>query len=178
MIRSNQSVKGSFIIDPSLQIPPSLLAPLAYGETDYSRKNLRVESRNGSVEIDVSVTTRNPEVKAGKVSMYVRSSNGSVSTRLVNAILTATLQTLMAELPDSMTPSLRHPDPDTPCTSPVMRLMDPCRSRSLGHSTVQSLSLSTTAGRGSLIRLILTSRLSARLLGRGGWSSAIYEFYT
>ncbi|KAF9240453.1 hypothetical protein BU15DRAFT_74044 [Melanogaster broomeanus] len=49
----SNSIKGEFVIDPSLRIPPSLLPPLPDGKTEADRKNLRLHCKCASVNAEV-----------------------------------------------------------------------------------------------------------------------------
>ncbi|KAF8157115.1 hypothetical protein B0H34DRAFT_712210 [Crassisporium funariophilum] len=83
--RLNGSVKGSWLIDPSLLIPATFLPPLAPSETEATRRNLFLQSMNGSVDVDVYLATSNRSSikQAGKyLLIHTQSSNGSVRTRL------------------------------------------------------------------------------------------------
>ncbi|KAF9220799.1 hypothetical protein BS17DRAFT_713527, partial [Gyrodon lividus] len=52
---SNESstIKGEFVIDPSIRIPHSLLPPLTEDEDEADRKNLRLSSKFGSIKAEV-----------------------------------------------------------------------------------------------------------------------------
>ncbi|TFK41762.1 hypothetical protein BDQ12DRAFT_678447 [Crucibulum laeve] len=69
--RASASVKGTFTIDPRLEIPPGLLNVLsASGDSssildtsgnhgsDITRKNLRIEVENGGIDVDVYLIAR------------------------------------------------------------------------------------------------------------------------
>ncbi|KAJ7512678.1 hypothetical protein B0H11DRAFT_1698588 [Mycena galericulata] len=51
LARFSASIKGTFAVDPFLDIPAPLLAPLAAGETE--RKNLLLKVENGGIDVDV-----------------------------------------------------------------------------------------------------------------------------
>jgi len=53
IIRQNNPIKENFIINPTLQIPASLLIPLEDGQTEEDRKNLKLESSNSYIETDI-----------------------------------------------------------------------------------------------------------------------------
>jgi len=81
------SVKGTWVIDPSLKIPTSLLAPLLEGQTESDRRNLNVESKNGHVNADIFITpfdfsSDSKEVGRKRTTIYVKSSDGSVTAKL------------------------------------------------------------------------------------------------
>ena len=82
LIRINESIKGTWLIDPSLSIPSSFLPPRpAKGD----RFNLSLESKNGAIEAEVYLLpTSHSSTNLSKfVLIHTQSSNGSVKTRLV-----------------------------------------------------------------------------------------------
>lgn len=86
--RNNGSVKDRWLLDTGLMIPASQLPPLPAGETEDSRKNLSIESRNGEIVADITLAQHNPGREAKtlgrrRATIYARSSNGSVTTKLV-----------------------------------------------------------------------------------------------
>lgn len=88
--RDNSSIKGDYIIDPQLQIPAELLAPLEDGETESGRPNLALRSQNASITADVWVESGVDEdspVGAGDtkrpVIIDIKSHNGSATVKLV-----------------------------------------------------------------------------------------------
>jgi hypothetical protein len=76
--------------DPFLSIPQSLLPPLSADETESSRKNLKIYSKNGSVDVDITLLTdleklRNSEAEHKQcATLDVGSHNGSVNVKLVS----------------------------------------------------------------------------------------------
>jgi hypothetical protein len=88
IIRRNESVKGSYVIDPALRIPSRLLPPLEEGETEDQRQNLKLLSHNGSVQASiVLVEGSRPEEGASKAvprtKLEVGSWNGNVTAKVV-----------------------------------------------------------------------------------------------
>ena len=86
-VRKNNSVKGSFVVDPSLLIPSALLPPLPEGEAEESRKNLRLESTNGSVDTDIMLVGEDvsENVKTNpRTTLHLKSENGRVVARVVH----------------------------------------------------------------------------------------------
>ncbi|KAF9558565.1 hypothetical protein CPC08DRAFT_638884 [Agrocybe pediades] len=91
----NSLVKGSWIIDPTITIPPSFLRPLdiGSGETEETRKSLVLESQNGAVDGDIyimptSEADRDKLRAEGrrKIYLYATSRNGNVSARFHDAV--------------------------------------------------------------------------------------------
>ncbi|KAK7046445.1 hypothetical protein R3P38DRAFT_2873838 [Favolaschia claudopus] len=82
--RSNTPIKGVYVIDPTIKIPPPMLPPLAQDETEATRRNVYLQTSNGTVDVELFVvagTSGGNEVKQ-KVNMFVRSSNGAIITKL------------------------------------------------------------------------------------------------
>ncbi|KAJ7751543.1 hypothetical protein DFH07DRAFT_960953 [Mycena maculata] len=83
--RGNSSIKGTYVIDPSMTIPPFLLPPLAPDETEGTRRNAFLHTSNGAIDVDLFVVGGNGDGDVrpkGKVQMLLRSSNGGISARL------------------------------------------------------------------------------------------------
>lgn len=100
--RSNSSVKGVWIVDPSMIIPAAFLPPLEGGQTEEMRENLYLFSKNGAVDAEVyllprtvpveershgaaSVVDTKPALRP-QVIFRARSSNGSVTLKIVSAL--------------------------------------------------------------------------------------------
>ena len=87
--RTHSSVKETFIIDPSLFIPAFLRPPLTSGETEETRKNLKLESTHGNINADVTlVGNTNTEIHSlqrnNRVKMLLRSTHGGVTAKIVS----------------------------------------------------------------------------------------------
>jgi len=85
--RANSSVKGTWVIDPSLSIPSSFLPPLVSGETEETRKNIFLESKNGVVDGEIFIlptSTDSLSAMLHRQRVLVRGSsrNGSVTTKI------------------------------------------------------------------------------------------------
>ncbi|KAG8864071.1 hypothetical protein FRB96_006944 [Tulasnella sp. 330] len=74
---ANHSVKGEWTIDPTIRVPPSLLASLDKGE---ERVNLRLHSQNGSVQGRVRLISDQPT----KSFLHASSQNGSVALKILS----------------------------------------------------------------------------------------------
>jgi len=87
--RGNGSIKGSWLIDPSLFIPLSFLPPLRPTEIEGHRRNLLLESRNGAIDVDVFLpsTSHSNRNTSKFILIHTQSSNGCVKTKLHDAIL-------------------------------------------------------------------------------------------
>ncbi|KAJ7240575.1 hypothetical protein C8J57DRAFT_1371443 [Mycena rebaudengoi] len=78
--RTNSSIFGTYLIDPRLKIPASLLEPLASDETEETRRNLFLHTNHGSVDVDVFVAG-DRDIKR-RIDIAISSSNGSVAARI------------------------------------------------------------------------------------------------
>lgn len=53
--RRDSSIKGTWLLDPMLSIPSEFLPPLPQGESESTRKNLSLQTRDGSINADIFV---------------------------------------------------------------------------------------------------------------------------
>ncbi|KIY73919.1 hypothetical protein CYLTODRAFT_416572 [Cylindrobasidium torrendii FP15055 ss-10] len=53
-------ITGSFFVDPTLQVHPSLLAPLPEGEVESNRKNLNFGTMAGVIQVEVTIVQSAP----------------------------------------------------------------------------------------------------------------------
>jgi hypothetical protein len=83
--RPNSAIRGTYAIDPDMYIPTSLLPPLGRGETEKDRKNLKLESSNGLIDVEVFLLGQRPSdgVKASRrTTIDIKSSNGAITVKL------------------------------------------------------------------------------------------------
>jgi len=86
--RVHNSVKETLIIDPSLFVPTFLRPPLLPGETEETRKNLRLESTHGHVYADVTLVAKDDtndmdnSKKNKRVVMHMKSTHGGVTAKI------------------------------------------------------------------------------------------------
>lgn len=96
--RTNDAIKGTWVIDPGMVMPPDLLPRLKRGQTEETRPNLSLETLNGSVNVDVYVfnvnggdydaQTRTQGMSPRRrVVIYGESRNGAVTSRIVRLLL-------------------------------------------------------------------------------------------
>jgi hypothetical protein len=82
--KMNGSVKGSWVIDPTLSIPASFLPAL---EENEIRKNFSVASKNGAIDVDLTIMqTSNDnltEATKKRATIHLSSHNGILTTTLV-----------------------------------------------------------------------------------------------
>jgi hypothetical protein len=75
--QGNKAIKGTWFVDPNLQIPAAMMPVIPDGDR---RQNLRIESHNGSVAADITIVGNGP----GKAYLDVLSHNGSVRVSVVS----------------------------------------------------------------------------------------------
>ncbi|KIM56677.1 hypothetical protein SCLCIDRAFT_131939, partial [Scleroderma citrinum Foug A] len=83
----NGAIKGTYIIDPSLQIPESHLPPpvkTGEGGAEGERKNLYLHTRDGSVDVDVWLVGHKSRSKEStkRTTLYVSSNDGAITTKI------------------------------------------------------------------------------------------------
>jgi len=88
LIREHNPIKGTYTIDPFMSIPQSLLPSLAANETETDRKNLKVYAKNGSVDVDITLSVNTEKLsmddadRRKRATLDVGSHNGSVNIKL------------------------------------------------------------------------------------------------
>ncbi|KAJ7624839.1 hypothetical protein FB45DRAFT_924331 [Roridomyces roridus] len=78
--RSTNSVKGTYVIDPRIKIPSTLLPPLTDGETEATRRNMSIQTSTGSINVDVFVVGDGCVKR--KCALFLKSPYGSISAKL------------------------------------------------------------------------------------------------
>lgn len=87
IIRTHSSVRETLIIDPSLFVPLFLRPQLSSGETEETRKNLKLESTHGDVHADITLAVNtNTEIHSSKmnsqVTMQMQSTHGAITAKI------------------------------------------------------------------------------------------------
>ncbi|KAF8553221.1 hypothetical protein OG21DRAFT_1414726, partial [Imleria badia] len=81
-----ESIRGEFVIDPSMDIPPSMLPPLGDNETEADRKNLCLKSRDSSVRADVWLLGSSPSSDSAqkplRTTLALNSEHGSIRSQV------------------------------------------------------------------------------------------------
>ncbi|PPQ94403.1 hypothetical protein CVT25_002491 [Psilocybe cyanescens] len=85
--RQNDSVKGSWIIDPTMVIPSAFLPSVPEDETEQTRSNISLSSKNGAVSADIFVLptsnhTSLPITHRKQIIIRGASHNGSVTLKI------------------------------------------------------------------------------------------------
>ncbi|KAJ7937959.1 hypothetical protein B0H13DRAFT_1851911 [Mycena leptocephala] len=73
--RVNDPITGIYVVDPYMGIPQLMLPPLAAGETEETRRNLVLHTRNGTINVTLfvlGVLDRGPDKKKAKMAIKVR----------------------------------------------------------------------------------------------------------
>ncbi|KAI6104093.1 hypothetical protein F5141DRAFT_1126954 [Pisolithus sp. B1] len=80
----DNSIKGTYIIDPSVHVPSTYLPPLGEGETERDRKNLHLRTRDGSVDVDVWLVGHQgrSEARKRRTTLHVSSRDGSIAVKV------------------------------------------------------------------------------------------------
>lgn len=80
--RESEAIRGTWLIDPALVIPQSVLAPLCCGAT---RKNIVLKSRNGPILADIRVApSYGPRPLGQRTTMEFSSHNGPINIKIVS----------------------------------------------------------------------------------------------
>jgi len=83
--RPNNAIRESYTVDPNMYIPRSLLSPLGRGESESDRKNLKLESSNGAIDVEIFLLGQTPgggAKSSRRTTMNVKTLNGSINIRL------------------------------------------------------------------------------------------------
>jgi len=83
--REHASIKEILTVDPSLYIPESFRAPLAKGETESTRKNVRLETVHGQLLAEINLVqdkgaleTQSPQ----RASIHLSSTHGAIKVTI------------------------------------------------------------------------------------------------
>ncbi|KAJ2912970.1 hypothetical protein MD484_g7433, partial [Candolleomyces efflorescens] len=87
LFKLNGSVKGKWVINPTIPLPAPFLQPVDPSQADHIRKNLYLKSHNGAISADVNlVPTVSDEAPRTEQSQYVvleaETFNGSATLKL------------------------------------------------------------------------------------------------
>jgi len=99
LIRNNGSIRENFTIDPNLHIPLSLLSHLDNGEAESSRKNLKLESRNGAIDVGIWLVGDHRDdgkerVVPKRASLAILSHNSSIVAKVMSAPIPFNLEVM------------------------------------------------------------------------------------
>jgi len=79
-------IKGSWLLDPSVEFPQSFLPPLVSGETEDTRRNIGLIAHLGSIDADVFIIRkkRTKDLDIPKPIVVFTASSGWVVLRIVS----------------------------------------------------------------------------------------------
>ena len=75
--RNHNGISETYVVDPRMTIPASMLTPLEEGE---DRKNLSLHSKHGNVQADITIL---PSNDAQRTTIRAKSTYGHVKCKLV-----------------------------------------------------------------------------------------------
>jgi hypothetical protein len=87
LIRKHQSIKDKFVINPSLQIPAPLLPPLGEDESEAERKNLKLFSATGNIDVEIHLTADVGNGDRRRTMIDLNSEHGYIEAKLVRLFL-------------------------------------------------------------------------------------------
>ena len=85
VIRQDQSIRENFPIDPYIPVNPCMLPPLEEGLTERDRENLKLQTRDGVIDVQVWLVSNIPKDTRAPVrtTAVIGSRDGSVTARIV-----------------------------------------------------------------------------------------------
>jgi hypothetical protein len=93
IVRKDNSIRENFAINPDMVIPLSFLPALADGETESERKNLGLQTRDGSIDTEIwlinNESTRIQESGVQglrRTALLMSSRDGDVSAKIVGLV--------------------------------------------------------------------------------------------
>ncbi|KAG0702191.1 hypothetical protein DFH29DRAFT_512264 [Suillus ampliporus] len=84
LILKDKPIRGSYVIDPLMQIPLNLLPPLNAGETDQDRKNLYLRTKDGSINADIWLIGQEEATpkNGNRTTLSLSSKDGSITAKI------------------------------------------------------------------------------------------------
>lgn len=84
LVFKDKPIRGCYVIDPLMQIPPSLLPPLNAGEKDQDRKNLYLRTKDGSIDADIWLIGQDEaSLNSGsRTTLSLSSNDGSITAKI------------------------------------------------------------------------------------------------
>ncbi|KAG1729511.1 uncharacterized protein EDB91DRAFT_811312 [Suillus paluster] len=84
LILKDKHIRGSYVINPLMQIPLSLLPPLNAGETDQDRKNLYLRTKDGNINADIWLIGQEEAAPKNKrrTTLSLSSNDGHITAKI------------------------------------------------------------------------------------------------
>ncbi|KAG2151153.1 uncharacterized protein EDB93DRAFT_296409 [Suillus bovinus] len=84
LILKDKAIRGCYVIDPLMEIPPSLLPPMNTGETDQERKNLYLRTKDGSIDADIWLIGQEEAAprNGSRTTLSLSSDDGSITAKI------------------------------------------------------------------------------------------------
>ncbi|PPQ77965.1 hypothetical protein CVT24_006139 [Panaeolus cyanescens] len=83
---ANGAIKGTYAVDPAISIPVANLPALDRGETEENRKNLLLQTNNGSINVELYIAATENEtrsvLKRRRTLIAASTRNGSVKVKM------------------------------------------------------------------------------------------------
>lgn len=87
--RKDSSIKGTWLLDPMLSIPSELLSPLPAGESESTRKNLSLQTKDGSINANIFVLADELQKTENKMNLRTlidaSTKDGDVTIKMVGS---------------------------------------------------------------------------------------------
>ncbi|KAJ7152025.1 hypothetical protein C8R46DRAFT_483278 [Mycena filopes] len=113
--RTNATIKGTYVVDPCLKIPPFLLPPLGEGETEETRRNVHLETTNAPIDTVLFIVGDGGQKEPQRVDILLKTTHGSIKASVHAAAtptrpaINLTLDTLYAPVVLRLPRSFRGP---------------------------------------------------------------------
>ncbi|KAJ7206476.1 hypothetical protein GGX14DRAFT_367126 [Mycena pura] len=75
-------IRDTYVIDPRIKIPQSMLSPLAAGQTEATRQNVFLHAGKGCTGINVDLFVLGDTNTKRSLNMFLESLNGSITAKL------------------------------------------------------------------------------------------------
>ncbi|KAJ7910879.1 hypothetical protein B0H13DRAFT_2328934 [Mycena leptocephala] len=79
-VKREYGIRGTYVIDPRIKIPQSMLPPLAAGETEATRQNVFLHSNHGDIDVDLFVLG-DADTK-WSLNMFLECTKGSITAKI------------------------------------------------------------------------------------------------
>jgi hypothetical protein len=80
-VKREYGIRGTYVIDPRIKIPQSMLPPLAAGQTEATRQNVFLHSNIGSIDVDLFVL--GDAATKRSLNMFLECTKGRITAKIV-----------------------------------------------------------------------------------------------